>query len=72
MLTVGVLIMLVVVCPPGDQTKVDAPVALSVVEVPLQTVSEGFQVIDTVGEGFTVMFFTAVFEHPIAFVPVTV
>jgi hypothetical protein len=55
----------------GAQVYVEAPVAVSVVDVPWHIVT--FEPALTVGIGATVTVTVAVFEHPVvAFVPVTV
>ena len=54
---------------PPVQAYVDAPLAVKVVEAPSQIVLA--PEIDTVGNGLTVTNFEAVFEQPLASVPVT-
>ena len=56
---------------PGIQLYVVAPLAVIIVEVPLQIVA-AVVVTVTVGEGVTVMVLVAVFVQPFAAVPVTV
>lgn len=56
---------------PGIQLYVDAPLAVSVVELPAQMVVLDAVVV-TVGVGLTVMVRVDVFVHPLAAVPVTV
>ena len=57
------------VVAPVFQLYVVAPVAVKLVEVPLQTVA---LLAATVGVGLTVTLNVLVFAHPAAFVPVTV
>jgi hypothetical protein len=56
---------------PGIQLYVEAPLAVSVVEDPEQTVA-GAAVAVTFGNGFTVTVTVAVLKQPGPFVPVTV
>lgn len=57
---------------PPVHVYVAAPVPLSVTIVPEHTSGEGFVVVATVGNGFTVMVAVAVDVHPFGAVPVTV
>ena len=63
---VGLTTILEVVKPP-PQSKLDAPVAVNVVAVPLQIVV--FPVIEIVGNEFTPTLKVSVFVHPLLLVP---
>jgi hypothetical protein len=55
---------------PLFQTKLEAPVAVSVVDAPAQIVNDD-ELTDTFGAAFTTMVVLEVAEQPLAFVPVT-
>ena len=67
--TVGITIILVVVCP-DVQRYVAAPDTVSVAMLPLQIVEEGLTLMLVVGNGLTAITCVAVFVQP--FEPVTV